>query len=572
MRWHIKVANYRCFNEGNPFFIDLSKKVTSLIGPNNVGKTACLKIFWELGQTISSSIGVLLSDNSAGQRVHFGVLGRILTTPSSMFNQYNDRPIIFEMQYKKDTDLENQIEADSVLPIRYKIFLDRNSSQFYTELHHNGNFIITDRQNFEVFQSGESMVLRKKDKTVAYYYDVIHSIGLSNPTFIPSLRAVGNVNLLEQFELQLGNTAIGVWNHNKRADDAQQRIYCAKIEEELASIFRFRNVDIYTNNSDTDFIVRINNGKSFLMREMGHGFSHFFSILMNIMNRGNHLVLIDEPEMGLHPRLQIDLMNSISKFSRGPIVVATHSMGLALSTSDQVISIGQAEGQSKPKIFSLSENHLEMLGEMSFSAYRDLGCDGVLFLEGVNDVRVFREWLRKLELQDEWVLVPIGGSSGLGRSAADALAEVIKVHHNIAVIIDSEILKDGESISKNRLDFLKACRNAGIKAHATERRATENYFTQKAIDISIANNGRSLQKFEKFSPAVGWNKSDGAKIASAMTREEIESTDIGAFLRSLKAGPKSKPAPPAETPSPGSSATPDRTPPSPASAARDRPA
>ncbi len=265
---------------------------------------------------------------------------------------------------------------------------------------------------------------------------------------------------------------------------------------------------------------------------MGNGISHFVSLLANVPSRGNPLILIDEPEIGIHASLQVEMMSLLSKHANGPVIFATHSIGLARSVADEIISFSMKDGVSISSSFERSPSFLETLGEMSFSAWREIGCDGVLFVEGPSEIKVFSEWLRLLGLHRKWAILSLGGSETIHAAGAEAIKQVLSIHPNVAVVIDSERDAEDSQIEKKRAAFVDACEAAEIPCLATERRATENYFTQEAIRTAINPNGRSLAPFEKLG-AHGWGKREGVKISAKMTAEELQTTDVGRFLLAI---------------------------------------
>jgi hypothetical protein len=63
-------------------------------------------------------------------------------------------------------------------------------------------------------------------------------------------------------------------------------------------------------------------------------------------------------------------------------------------------------------------------------------------------------------------------------------------------------------------------------------RATENYFTDRAVDEAFRGRYRALAPYEK--PGANcWGKSDNWRVAQVMRKDELDSTDLGAFLSQL---------------------------------------
>lgn len=49
----IEIKNYRSFSLSNPVTLDIKEGITFLLGPNNIGKSNLLKLFYELRQVVN---------------------------------------------------------------------------------------------------------------------------------------------------------------------------------------------------------------------------------------------------------------------------------------------------------------------------------------------------------------------------------------------------------------------------------------------------------------------------------------------------------------------------------------
>jgi hypothetical protein len=68
-----------------------------------------------------------------------------------------------------------------------------------------------------------------------------------------------------------------------------------------------------------------------------------------------------------------------------------------------------------------------------------------------------------------------------------------------------------------------------------KRRSIENYFTTRAVHAALGiSHHRELGHFEGLdAQAQHWAKRDNWRIARAMRLDEIESTDLGEWLRTV---------------------------------------
>jgi ABC-type branched-subunit amino acid transport system ATPase component len=519
--------------------------MTALIGPNNSGKSTALKFFWEFGQTLSIVPGSIFGSHQGGgvvrATVNRGI--RTLSDESSVFTEINERPLTVDLHQHSSTFPEAEfhmfrtlksgepIKSDAISPISLRVKFDRTMPVAEIFILRDGKEFVVEDSKFYWADgpSGTVIVDRQDDK--CFFLDRRNGLqGMLHPTFVPAVRSFGTLNVSANYDLQIGQPLIKHWNNHRRSNNSSSRKLADSIEDQVAKVFGYEQLSISANESDDDFILKINNGKSYLLKDMGSGIAHFLTVLINVIPRLNQLVLIDEPEIGIHASLQVELLMMIARYARGPVLFATHSIGLARSVADKIISFQMSNGESIPRDFERSPSHLETLGELSFSAWRELGCDSVVFVEGVHDVKVMREWLRILGPQYRSVVLPLGGSEFIRSDGAEAIKQVLQVHPKVLVVIDSERTGPDVEMEAKRVTFVSDCERLGIPCLATKFRAIENYFTERAVQAAIALSARSLSEYEKLGNH-GWGKSEGFKIAAEMTKEELMATEIGQFLQ-----------------------------------------
>jgi hypothetical protein len=238
--------------------------------------------------------------------------------------------------------------------------------------------------------------------------------------------------------------------------------------------------------------------------------------------------LIDEPELNLHPRLQLDFLTALGSYAEDGVWFSTHSVGLARAAAERVYSvIRKGEGDSIVRPLGATPRLAEFLGEMSFSSHRELGFEKILLVEGPTELKTIQQFLSKMRKDHKVVLLPLHGHM----PGADEFDELLRISRDVDVLIDSERSKSHEPLSSNRAAFIDLCNKRGIRAHALDRRATENYFDDATVKTVFGNTQKALGPYEKFGNR--WSKSLNWKLASAMPLEDILQTDFGKFLQEL---------------------------------------
>ena len=250
-------------------------------------------------------------------------------------------------------------------------------------------------------------------------------------------------------------------------------------------------------------------------------------------------ILIDEPELNLHPRLQGQYLAALSSYASIGILFSTHNVGLARTEADRSYSfvpVPSRVGVTEVKPYEETPRLAELVGELSFSGYREIGFDGILLVEGRTDARVMREFLKKYDVEARLLVAPLGGSDMIGAHSEAELLELTRITNNIWCLIDSEKSAADDVVPADRMKFREDCSAAGIECHILDFRATENYFNDRAVKAVLGTNFSGLGPYDKLNERQpSWGKPENWKIAREMSRDETDQTDLGGFLSRILA-------------------------------------
>lgn len=302
-------------------------------------------------------------------------------------------------------------------------------------------------------------------------------------------------------------------------------------------IFGYDRLEINPSDDDTTLQLIINH-RPYKLSELGSGIAQFIVVLANAVLKGPAFILLDEPELNLHPSLQLDFLTTLASYASDGILYATHSIGLARSNAERIYSVRKiAEGDSEVRDYEATPNLAQFVGELSFSSYQELGFNKILLVEGRSEVKTIQQFLRLWKKDHQIVLIPLGGATLINGSSELELRELKRISTNVSALIDSERVVEGGALDANRRAFVASCENLGINVSVLERRATENYFTDDAVKNVLGPAHRALAPYEKLNEvSPSWSKSENWRIAREMSIADLEPTDLGAFLRQLCAG------------------------------------
>lgn len=526
MKAEFTIKNYRCFSDQEPLRFTLEEGFTAFVGPNNSGKSSILKFFFEfreLWRSLSSEGGSYLA--SLREQVPLNLIG--VLDRDEVFCDLSDGDLEIDLSFQPEESTPSGIEPVK----RFKISIPRSGPIWSSEVWVGSAKVGTKGLGLGSHRN----VLLVNNRRMADFSRVFTFFkSLISVMYIPSFRNAINVGGSgTYYDIDVGADFIGRWHEWKTGATKACKIAVLRVSQDIKRVFGYRELEI-TASKELNTLQIVADGKSYRLGELGGGLTQFIVVLGNAVLKNPSFILIDEPELNLHPSLQMDFLTTLGSYSKHRVVFATHSLGLARAGANRVYCVREENGKNPVRPLEDTPRLSEFLGELSFGGYKELGCDKVLLVEGVNDVKPIQQFLRFLRKEHKILLLPLGGAQMINGRREGELAEITRVTENISALIDSERLKKGEKLDKNRQAFLDVCNKLGIEAQALERRAIENYLTEEAVQRAKSAKYHALTPYEKLEESdLPWAKHENWHIAREMKFEDIENTDLGTFLKAL---------------------------------------
>ena len=359
---------------------------------------------------------------------------------------------------------------------------------------------------------------------------------LANTMYIGPLRHIfGSIQSIPYFDMSIGQDFIGRWRSLKTGKIRSEAEKAHRLTEDIARIFGFDDLEINVAEDGTTLRLLVDK-KSYGLVEQGNGLSQFILTMTNAAFRNADYLLIDEPENSLHPSLQLDFMTSIGRFANRGVLFATHSIGLARAAADRIYVVRKDGTKRVISDLSSTPSLPELLGEMSYSGYLELGYREVLLVEGTNEVKTFQQLLRLYRKDHQVVIIPLGGSALINARRGTELTELTRISQNIYAVIDSERTAENAGLSPERQGFAELCHRIKIQCCVLKRRAIENYFSERVVHKVLGDDISALGPYSALEHA--WSKTDDWRLAAETTLEELEATDLGEFLKKFFGGSK----------------------------------
>jgi AAA15 family ATPase/GTPase len=536
------IKNYRCFQK--PARITLRRGFTAFVGVNNSGKSSLLKFFFEfrnLFAVLGGSPGALRDalKETSGPVNLIGV-----QDVKEVFNDSNTRNIEIELWFSVHS------AVDQPVPSRLLITVFRDTLNWTAKLYcRNNSSSPTERliqynvpgdpstQSLD-FETPTRLIYRGNTRLdFGEIFPLLRAF--ANTLYIGPFRNIINVGTNEAyFDIKVGQSFIQNWRRLKSGQVKEQSAAIIKLTEDIERIFEYDRLEINPADDDTTLQLIINQ-KPYKLSELGSGIAQFIIVLANAALRRPAFILLDEPELNLHPSLQLDFLTTLASYASDGILYATHSIGLARSNAERIYSVRKiADGDSEVRDYEATPNLAQFVGELSFSSYQELGFNKILLVEGRSEVKAIQQFLRLWRKDHQIVLIPLGGGTLINRSSELELQELKRISTNVSALIDSERVFQDAPLAANVSAFVASCENLGINVSVLERRATENYFTDEAVKKVLGSAHRALAPYEKLNEvSPSWSKSENWRIAREMSIADLESTDLGAFLQLLCTDP-----------------------------------
>ncbi len=533
----LTIKNYRCFPDSQPARVAIRKGFTALVGPNNSGKSSLLKFFYEFRQlwnVLSSPAGFEFREFLRGSTRPFILRG--VSDQNEVSSNENARNLILEMHFSPSSDEEQQ--RLRFLPNGLVIEILRGRSAFRLVSFATPTHTLPPDVNYATVGPSEGPIdlMLPGGHLVAHIGplgDAIRPLG--NTMYIPSFRNAINVGGSNSyFDIQVGTPFIKAWRRFKTGTSKQQAEASYRLTKDIRHIFGFNEFEINTSDDETTLTVFVD-GHPFRLDELGSGLAQLILVLANVAIGQRAYILLDEPELSLHPSLQVDFLTTVASYASEGVLFGTHSIGLARVTAPQIYALRRLrEGVSDIRPLAAMPRLPEFLGELSFSGYRELGFQQALFVEGPTDVTTFQQFLRHRNLDHKMVCLPLGGSSMIIGGRETELAEIQRMSPKVRIVIDSERGVENEPLSAERQAFVETCTKLGLPCHVLKRRAVENYLTDRAIKVVKSDKYKALGPFERLADVpLSWAKAENWRIAREMTISDLDSTDLGDFLNTL---------------------------------------
>lgn len=262
-----------------------------------------------------------------------------------------------------------------------------------------------------------------------------------------------------------------------------------RLLEEIRFYFpEIEDVDSSRTEDDIATLTYTEYGRQLDILYSGSGLKHFIDILLKTTVSGANIVLLDEPEMGLHPDLQrrfIGYLRRMAEEKQIQIFMATHSQVL-LNYADTLSYYRVTNSKGRRSVISVPNEAIHtLLSDMGLRPSDVFNQDICLLVEGASEVVYFEHILHELYADDFAKIavgvIQYGGSAADGIISGDISTANIVPAQKYTFWIRDRDSKPDELPSTDSNKFKNALERHGLKCHIWRKREIEYYYPETVL-------------------------------------------------------------------------------------------
>ena len=327
-----------------------------------------------------------------------------------------------------------------------------------------------------------------------------------SPVFIPAVRQIRDSDDLRWDGGGLIRRLADLQHPDLGADREAKVHQWESLTKFVKSVLEDENVELEIPSQQNRLIVSMN-GREQDVEDLGTGVHEVIMLAAAATAHHETLLLLEEPEIHLHPLLQKRLLNYLDCGTSNQYVIATHSAHFLDHDGAAVFHVALDRGWSTVEPVVTNSAAVRAARDLGYSPSDLLQANCVVWVEGPSDRIYLRFWLEATEPDlvegVDYSIMFYGGvlmahTTGADRTFREAegeLVELRRINRRSAILIDS----DREASKKHLKASAKRLRDEfedGGFAWVTKGREVENYLPPDVVLEALREIDKAAEALE----------------------------------------------------------------------------
>lgn len=279
--------------------------------------------------------------------------------------------------------------------------------------------------------------------------------------------------------------------------------------------------------------INVKSGDNFLPIEaLGSGVHEVFMLASELILRDEKTILLEEPEVHLHPHLQRRLMSFIMTKTEAQYFITTHSASIIDTKGASIFGVSK-RGSAQVRPLLTDQAKFRAAQELGYRSSDLLQSNYIVWVEGPSDRIYINDWIKaeapELAEGIDYSIVFYGGKllshlSAEDRQLDDFIA-LLPLCRNLAVVVDSDQGAPNASIRETKLRVRDELAEIGGTFWLTNGREIENYYEFADREAAVKKVHPSAEKLSgnrsRYGKPLNYLRENGEEVKKGFDKVKI---------------------------------------------------
>lgn len=284
----------------------------------------------------------------------------------------------------------------------------------------------------------------------------------------------------------------------ERKDFEESKRRWNKFQDFVREIMNDRSAAILVSHDSHEIAVKTADTDYLPLESLGTGLTELIILAAVVACNTDKIICIEEPEIHLHPSLQVRFIEYLLSDDTNRFIVTTHSPTIINSSGVQVAHVSKKNGVSECHQLNGMVLARDLLDDLGARASDLLQANYVIWVEGPSDRTYVNYWIGKWAEENSVHLVEgihysvmlYGGKllNALDASpdgSNEKLISLFRINTHFCILMDSDKKSKNTRLGKTKTRVIEECKQSGAMHWITWGSTIENYVPADVLAASI---------------------------------------------------------------------------------------